>query len=362
MSCLTVLLLVCQALTAAPDRGSRPSPVAPTVATVDDAMHVRRAAPMRADAGLARWLDVSSAMLAIRYRLLEADGAPATSQVQMAAAFRGRFRLDADGRVSVHAGVQTGRGFSGGWNTTGIGTGAFAHDLAAKDFYLGVTNRGRRFELQAGGFPILRGESTEATTYDNDGALVGERVIARPGRGVEVAVTRAFLGDFQASNVVGRLGRLGRANYYQALLSRRTARAGMSMDYTVTDRSHVIRAGVSLAFDQRSPIHRLRVEPYVRVSPAPAFGFAASVQRVFSTSAMVTVGLSRVDEVTGRLNGDLYGRGTRMFGSVGRRIRGAWMAIGQTAVAVSPLQAPGSRLRVDLAVAYDLARAWARQP
>lgn len=357
MSFVCVLLLVCQGALGA--GGAGPPRPGPADVTVDDAMHVRRAPPPPRDQGTMRWIDVSTATVGLRYRTLASGGRPGMHQVQMAAAFRGRFKLDREGRLAVHAGIGTGRGFRGGWNSTGIGTGAFARDAAAKDFYLSAARGDRRFELLMGGFPFLRGEATEATTYDNDGAIIGARVSVRPGRLVdELSFTRAYLGDLDQADVIRRLGRLDRANYYQVLATRRIGRAGLSMEYTAESGADIVRSAVSLSLQGIVPLDRVRFEHALRVSAPTGAGFAVAVQRQLSPHAMAAAGLSRLDEQAGRLNGDFYGSGTRMFGSVSRRFRDQWLASAQMAFAVGRSPS-GPKVRLDAGLAVDLARAWA---
>jgi len=73
-----------------------------------------------------------------------------------------------------------------------------------------------------------RGQSTEVTSYDYDGYLVGERItLDRPGNLYfdEISITYGFLGDFNRPNVFGRLHRLGQSNYHEFGVSKTDRRA-----------------------------------------------------------------------------------------------------------------------------------------
>jgi hypothetical protein len=325
--------------------------------TVEDAMHRRHPSPAH-DTGLARWIDVSSGVIGVRYRHQTFDPRPAVDQVQAMAAVRGRVKLDGAGHVALHGGVSTGRGFQGGWNTTGIGAGPLSTALSLREFFVSAALRGGRVAVQVGGLPFLRGEATEATTYDNDGSIIGERVSVRPGAlADEIAVTRAYLGDLTASNVLTRLDRLDRANYYQLSASRRARRAGLSADYTAHDGTHVLRGALNIDLVPYALLDRAHFEHYVRLGPQPSYGFAVSAHRRLGGVATAAAGFSSIDRRVGALNGDLYGSGPRVTGSLSRRLRRGWIASVQVARGLGGHDQPGPRTRVDLALAYDIVSA-----
>jgi hypothetical protein len=379
MPLITVLVLACQVASVDPpaqappptpaagrgsEAGAGQSEVAAEPArdrgphdTVEDAMHRRH--PWRAHGtGLARWVDVTSGVIGVRYRSQTFDARPAVHQIQAMAAMRGRVKLDRAGRYALHGGVSTGRGFHGGWNTTGIGAGPLSNDVSLREFFVSVALPGSRIALQVGGLHLLRGEATEATTYDNDGSIVGERVSVRP-RGLvdEVFLTRAYLGDLTASNVLTRLNRLDRANYYQLSASRRTGRAKLSADYTAHDATHVLHGGLNLDLVPFTLLDRAHFEHYVCVSPEPSHGFAVSALRRLGGVATASAGFSSIDRRVGTLNGDLYGSGPRVIGSLSRRVGRAWIASVQVARGLGGHDQPGPRTRVDLALAYDIVSA-----
>jgi hypothetical protein len=377
MPLITVLVLACQVVSADPPAqtpsaraagsGSESAAGQPEVAaepareatphdTVEDAMHRRH--PLRTHGtGLGRWVDVSSSVIGVRYRSQAFDARPAVHQIQAMAALRGRVKLDGAGRYALHGGVSTGRG-RGGWNTTGIGAGPLSNDVSLREFFVSAALLDGRVALHVGGLHLLRGEATEATTYDNDGSIIGERVSVRPGALVDdVSLTRAYLGDLSASNVVTRLERLDRANYYQLSASRHAGRAKLSADYTSHDGTHVLRGGLNLDLVRFTLLDRAHFEHYVRVSPEPSYGFAVSALRRLGDVATASAGFSSIDRRVGTLNGDLYGSGPRVAGSLSRRVGRAWIASVQLARGLGGQDQPGPRTRVDLALAYDIVSA-----
>lgn len=79
----------------------------------------------------------------------------------------------------------------------------------------------------------MRGESSEITSYDNDGYLMGQRLTLSPHRVVdELIVTAGYLGDFRDPSVTRRLHRLSE-NYGQVLVKKKlTDRLTASADFT----------------------------------------------------------------------------------------------------------------------------------
>lgn len=296
----------------------------------------------------------------MRYRYVETSATAAPiRQLQTSEAVRGSLRIDHAGRFTLSGGIAGGRGFSGGWNATGAGSGVAAYDLSLKQLFASIPLP-RRINVEVGGLYLTRGQSSEATSYDNDGYIVGERIVVRrPWKQVfdDVTMTRAYLGDLSRANVFARLHALDRANYYQALVQRTRARSSMSIDYTAQSGSHVVRSGVLLNTHHPVIGDRVRVEGYARIKPTNGYGFAVALQRQLGSGVMMSAGLSRIDRNYGALNGDLYGRGTRLFGMISKRYGDGWLTSVQIARALQSEAGTGPRTRLDIALAYDILRA-----
>jgi hypothetical protein len=170
--------------------------------------------PVRVEASregrLSRWLVFELASVSTRFRHVESlMGVTTASNQQHQVAIKSALRLDPAGRLTIHAGLFTGDTFSFGWNNTGPGTGIAQSRVCLKQLYLDAKPLGG-IDVQVGGLEFARGESTEITSYDYDGYLVGERLaIRRPDRVLldEVTLTFGFLGDLRQPNVFARLAR-----------------------------------------------------------------------------------------------------------------------------------------------------------
>ena len=145
---------------------------------------------------MSRWLEVQNATLNLRYRFIETtSGVVTTNQLQHRESLRGRVKFDKAARYSVNFGLFTGTRFTSGWDNTGWGLADAQKNLAFKAIYLSAVPV-PGVEAQYGGFYILRGESTELTTYDEDGYVIGQRVSIRRPRDLyldEISATVGYL-------------------------------------------------------------------------------------------------------------------------------------------------------------------------
>jgi hypothetical protein len=172
-------------------------------------------------------------------------------------------------------------------------------------------------ELQVGGIAPIRGESTEITSYDNDGFLVGERVsVKRPETLLldEVSATVGYLGDVSTPNVFKRLDRMDEHNYTQLLVGKRlSARLACSADWTSADHVDTWREAVRVATRESRVIDAVRVELYQRVDEPEGNGFAVSIEKAVSTRLALSGGYASIDPENTTLNADRIQRGNRLF-------------------------------------------------
>ena len=135
--------------------------------------------------------------------------------------------------------------------------------------------------VQAGSLYINRGQSTEATTYDNDGYVMGERTSLKRGDLIgldEVSVTTGYLGDLNTPSVFSRTGRMLDQNYLQVLVMRTVgSRLAVSADYSrVAGRATWRQA---LALRGLGPLDAIRLELYQRAQHGPSSGIAVTADR-----------------------------------------------------------------------------------
>jgi len=227
---------------------------------------------------LSRWFEVQTAILYARYRFVETSaGVTTANQIQHKESFQARFKFDEQGNYSLNAGLFSGRNFIATWNNTGWGTGAAQSNLALKQLYFSAKPV-KGLELQYGGLYILRGESTEITSYDEDGYIVGERVsLKRPEKFFfdEISITYAYLGDLNTPNLNQRYHRLKQSNYHQFLVEKKTGkRAAISADYTFQAGRETLREAIKVNTAELRVFDFIRFENYQRTKIRPDYGFA----------------------------------------------------------------------------------------
>ncbi len=295
-------------------QGTAAVPITPSTAPSTTPVPVR---PQPVLAPLARWFEVQTATLTARYRWVENSAGMTTSNhVQYQDAFKGRLKFDAQGRYSLNVGVFSGAGFTQSWDDTGWGTGHATSNLYLKQLYFSAQPV-KGVELQIGGLYFNRGESTEFTSYDNDGYLVGERLSLKRPRQLffdEVAVTYAYLGDLARANLNKRYHRLKQSNYHQFLVSKRLGkRAAVSADYSFHNGVETLREALKLNTPELKLLDALRWENYERLDVNRAYGFALTGEKKLGKGLTLSGGYGHIDRRYDGLNADRFNRGHRLF-------------------------------------------------
>jgi hypothetical protein len=244
------------------------------------------APPARAAAFIRRWLDLQNASLNLRFRYADnSAGRVTTRQLQHRETLRGRLKLDAPGRFAVNFGLFTGVRFTSGWDNTPWGLGAAQKNLAFKALY-GSAQPVAGLEIQVGGLYIVKGESTELTTYDEDGYIMGERLMVRRPRQLffdEISVTSAYFvgGTGDASvPVSSRFRHIDEPNYQHYLVDKKIgSRAAVSADYTLERHRRTWRQAVRVNVRELRLVDSIVFENYQRVRVGPDQGFAVTGER-----------------------------------------------------------------------------------
>src|SRR5215467_6537701 len=205
---------------------------------------------VRAGEGIfGHWLRFDTASISTRYRHIDnfLGGTPAINK-KYQVVLKGSVILDSGERFTIHAGLFTGNSFSGGWNNAGPGTGEGQSNLFLKQLFLAMKPVAG-LEIQYGGIEFARGESSEITSYDYDGYLVGGRLLIRRPKAAffdEIGVTYGYVGDLTRPNVLSRLDHLNRSNYHQFLVAKHAGRRlRISGDYTADSRVDTHRQAVT---------------------------------------------------------------------------------------------------------------------
>jgi hypothetical protein len=318
-------------------------------------------APTRpGDGRLARWFDLQTASIGNRYQFIRnARGETAASHEQYQVTFKGRFKFDAKGRVSLNAGLFSGRSFFSGWNSSGWGSSRAASNLYLKELYLSV-KPARGVELQAGSLYLLHGEATEITAYDYDGYVMGQRItLARPDNFWldEISYTAGYLGDVNRPNLNQRYHRLGQVNFHHVLLSKRLGeRVRVSADYASETgprgREDVFRQAVKIRIPEAKIMDSFLFEHYRRAGNAAGYGFNVYGEKKLHARFTLGGGYARIDR--SGFNSDRFPQGNRLHWSGLVPITPELSFTMGVVHAVGELPGNLPRTRLDIGVNYNL--------
>jgi hypothetical protein len=263
-----------------------------------------------------RWVDLQTGNLGVRYKRAKPKDGPWFYQLQYQFLARGRIRFDREGHYYAGFRLSTGDVFPYSWNSTRAGAGTPSAKIYLKDLFLSASPR-KLFEIQFGGIGINRGESTEITTYSNNGYMMGERIsIRRPDKLFfdEISATGAYLNDAENPGVGGRFRHLAKMNYHQFLVSKKIRkRALVSADYTFQDGIETLRQAIKFYPKENRFFDSMVFEDYQRLDFHPALGFALSMQKNATRRLALTWGFVDIDRHYVNWNSDRLGKGKRIF-------------------------------------------------
>jgi hypothetical protein len=268
---------------------------------------------------IARWLDAQYFQGMLRYHFVDPETpTPEANQLQSWEALRFRLKADAAGRVAVAFGFSSGPSFVGSWNDTGVGTGNTRLHVSLRLLSLDVAPV-RGVTVQAGSLQLARGESTEITTFDNDGYLTGERVTVRRPKTLffdEISIAQGYVGDANEPSVFDRTDRLGDHNYQQYLVARHIQkRVFASGDFTRWAGANIVHAAARVQSPELRALDSIRYEQYVRtLSGKTVAGFAVTGEKQVARPLVLSGGYADIDKDFGGLNADRFNRGRRVFG------------------------------------------------
>ncbi len=325
---------------------------------------VKPVAKAKSEAPLSRWVELQTANISTRYRYIEnSKGVVTTNQAQYKDEFKARFKFDKKGNYTINAGVFSGNNFTGSWNNTGAGTGDPFTNLYLKQLYFAAKPI-KGVELQYGGLYLLRGETSEITSYDNDGYIMGERLSIKRPRDLffdELSVTYGYLGDTSRPNINKRFNRLQKSNYHQFLVGKNLGkRAALSVDYTFVSGVETMRETVKVNATELRVIDSFRFENYQRTDVKPDYGYSIYGEKTLHKRLTLGAGLADVDRYFNPLNADRFGIGRRFFVE-SRFVLSPELSVSafyQHAVATD--YAIANKTRFDLVVTYNLLRSLQR--
>jgi hypothetical protein len=318
------------------------------------------AASRAPEPALRRWFEFQQFVLGTRYRFIRNSAEVTTSNhMQYREQIRSRLNLDARKRYTVNAGFYSGSQFIGSWDNLGPGTGDFdGHDHFMRQLYFSaipVTG----IEAQAGGIYVNRGESTEYTTFDEDGYIVGGRLSVRRPASLyfdEVSVTRGAISKTNVPNLWKRWEDADDPNYTQVLVDKRfSPLVSASLDYTKFAKTDTLRGAVAIRFKPNPALSGLRYEQYVRTSePNRSAGFSVAAERPVTKWVRLQGGYTTIDEHYGGLNADRIQRGRRFFAVANAPIWGPLSGSLFVTHALDASYSISNKTRVDAVLAWDV--------
>ena len=298
------------------------------------------------------WLELQSVSLGMRYRMVENHlGSRARNWSDHHQGLKLRLKLEPKARYSLSAVALNGDSFTAGWNLRGLN--APANRLFLKQLFFTAKPR-EGFEFQYGGLGIARGESSEITSYDNDGYLMGQRLTLATSRLVdELTLTAGYLGDLRTPSVTRRAHRLADINYRQVLAKKQlTDRLTATADFTDDDGEKTLRQ--ALVIRPSSIVDTIRLEAYERVSGSRGEGGAITIEKPFGRTRMAAT-FATADAAYRPVNADRYGRGRRLsLTSTTNLGRDVSLQFFVTRALDGDLAMP-NQTRFDVHVRYDLA-------
>src|SRR5215469_11730699 len=264
---------------------------------------------------LSRWLDLQAASVGTQYVFAKNGlGITTANQQQYQVAIRGRFKLDAKGRVAINAGLYTGANFVAGFNNTGLGMGEAQSNLYLKHLYLNVLPFDG-MEVQYGSLDIWHDESTDITGYAYNGYVDGERVSIKRPRALffdDISVAYGYVGDLRSPNAIGRLYRLGQSNFHRFMLKKSIGeRAWITTNYSYQAGIETWREAIRIRATELRVFDTFHAEIYEVSRVRPGYGFAAYGEKAVLSRFVVGGGYADIDRTM--LNSDRFGRGKRLF-------------------------------------------------
>ncbi len=315
---------------------------------------------------LSRWFEFQTGSLAGRYRYVETSkGIWTANQLQYTGQFKGRFKFDPKGRASVTVLFATGSAFTSGWNNTGVGTGDAVRMWPLKQIYASVVPV-TGVEASFGSMGFVRGESTEITSYDNDGYLSGERVTVKRPKDLffdELTFTSAFLGDLTTPAVWDRWASLTDSrNFFQYFAGKKiTKSVAASADYSRLAGVGTFRVGVSAKTPKARVVDSLRYEHYARRGEQAAYGFAVFGEKAVTKRFTAGVGFANIDPRYAALNADRFGKGKRVYESLSFKVTPDFSFQAFMTQGVDNDFAISNKYRVDIIATYNVLGAFQRR-
>lgn len=192
--------------------------------------------------------------------------------------------------------------------------------------------------VEFGSFGIERGSATEATTFDDDGYLDGERVVLHDPAHLffdNIGFTSAFFGNVDTPSMFDRGDAFTQSNYRQLFANKQlNDRIDFSAEYNWLNKTDTLREAAFVKTPETRIVDGVRFEMYQRLNTVNlqglnvggGSGFAVTLDKALTPRLSGDVGYADIDKdysvyfdsrffhaVGFALNGDQYGLGKRPF-------------------------------------------------
>lgn len=367
---------------------------------------------------LGRWLDLKTLSHSERYRnAYDEGGYHVFEDGQQRSLVEGHFKFDSQARYIIGFRASSGRFFN--WAYADYAGAGFVSRLRDPTFFVSVTpaqiqeigvaeqaNPSQAAELKKlqsngwqfyvrelsfsatpvkavtvefGSFGIERGDSTEITTFDDDGFLSGERVRINDPKHLffdQVGFTSAFFGDVGLPNLFVRGSDFKTSNYRQVFARKAlNQRVGFSGEYTWQLGTDTLREAAVVGTKELKVADSVRFEAYERLNTLDleglklrgASGFAVTAEKKVGTHLAGDFGFDSVDKDYSlyygsriihafgfSLNGDTYGMGNRAFMHASYKINPFMSAFGFYTHAVGDKVLNFNQQGLNAGVTFDL--------
>jgi hypothetical protein len=233
--------------------------------------------------------------------------------------------------------------------------------------------------VEFGSFGLERGMATEATTFDEDGYLDGERIIVRDSKHLffdTVGFTSAFLGNVNTPSMFNRGAAFKESNYRQVIATKQVNdRIGFSAEYNWLNQTNTLREAGVFKIPETRVVDAVRFETYQRLNSvnlqgldvAGGSGFAVTLQKTITDRLSGDIGYADIDKdysvylgsrffhaVGFALNGDQYGLGKRPFVHAAYKVTPVITAYGFYTHAIGPTIVTLNQQGLNAGLNFDL--------
>jgi hypothetical protein len=284
---------------------------------------------------LSRWLSFDQLSLNSTYRRsFNTYGRSVFDDAQQQIAIKGKVKLDKNGKYFIGFRTSAGTGFNWSYSkfaadetqsalssgdsefpgekilqlkqilqadpmarTLFSGSSGAAWSTTVRDLYLSASP-GDFLTFQFGAMPILQGDGSSITGFDDQQNVLGGRISlnAKPRLWLDsLSATVGYLGDPLTPNLFDRGERFTQTNYWQVAAEKHLGKfTQMSLDYTNLQHTHTWREALSLNVHKTKLLDSVRGEMYERTNDVLMAAYTANAANGWAISGFKSVDRNRL--------------------------------------------------------------------